>query len=80
MVLTNTTPVSFYLSIFPDRDSINENYVLTVNSNLGSQTFVVFVVDQDITNPSGFNIITDFSQNNPAYNNCPAEELLTPQI
>ncbi len=68
IILNDTTPVSFYISIFPDRDNINESYVLTVNSSLPTQTYSVVVIDQDIAAPSpGYNIITDFSQDNPAY-------------
>ncbi|MEO7311337.1 MAG: Ig domain-containing protein [Chitinophagaceae bacterium] len=63
IILENADPVYFYLSIFPDRDSLNETYTLTINSSLGSQPFTISVIDQDHSNPpSRFNIIADFSQ------------------
>ncbi|MCW3106534.1 MAG: peptidase [Segetibacter sp.] len=69
ITLNNSDPVSFYLSTFPDRAGGDENYILTVNSYAGQQNFPVLVIDQDPPTPSiDFNIITDFSKDNPAYN------------
>ncbi len=63
ITLNDTNAVNFYISVFPDRDSINENYLLTVNSTSGTQNYAVQVVDQDKTNPvMDYNIITDFSK------------------
>jgi hypothetical protein len=69
ITLSNVNPVSFYLSIFPDRDGINENYTLTLNSTYGQQTFAISVLDQDSPTPSiNFPVVIDYSQDNPAYN------------
>jgi hypothetical protein len=55
-----------YISIFPDRDALDEDYALTVtftDANGTSQTVVpIHVVDQDKSLPLDFNVALDFSK------------------
>jgi hypothetical protein len=62
--LKNANPVSFYISNFPDRDTISEKYDLTINTNeYGIQTYSIRVIDQDIATPQNiFQITPDYSQ------------------
>ena len=58
---------AFYISIFPDRDTLNETHQLTVravdaNSVERTETIDVNVIDQDLDRPSEFEIHVDFSQ------------------
>ncbi|HRI22423.1 MAG TPA: hypothetical protein PLA68_15785, partial [Panacibacter sp.] len=64
ITLKNNNPVSFYLSNFPDRDSLSEQYTLTLStSKYGMQSYVVKVIDQDLPSyVSPFKVITDFSE------------------
>lgn len=69
ITLSNTTPVNFYLSIFPDRQDGDENYMLTINSNLGIQSIPILVIDEDAASPVvDYPVFLDFSKDNPAYN------------
>lgn len=66
---SNSNPIDFYISIFPDRASGDEDYTLTFNSSYGTQTFAIHVVDQDSPSPViNYNIQLDYSQDKPAYN------------
>ena len=56
----------FRLSIFPDRDTIDEHHLLTIRysdaqGQLRTQTLDVHVIDQDVDFSLEFNIIADFS-------------------
>lgn len=64
ITLKNNNPVSFYISNFPDRDSLSEQYTLTLStSKYGTQTYAVKVTDQDLpSNVSPFKVIIDFSE------------------
>ncbi len=64
ITLNDNKFVSFYLSDFPDRDSISEKYTLTIStSQYGNQNFAVKVIDQDLPSyESKFKITVDFSQ------------------
>lgn len=68
ITLTNTNPIDFYLSIFPDRDGANESYTLSLQSSAGTQNFPISVIDQDAASPSiDFKIALDYSED-IAYN------------
>lgn len=64
ITLTNSQPVSFYLSDFPDRDIISETYNLTITSNqYGTKNFAIKVIDQDLSSSgSKFKVAVDYSQ------------------
>lgn len=56
----------FRISIFPDRDTLDERHTLTIRYTVGggevrSQTIDVQVIDQDLDLPLEFNVISDFS-------------------
>ena len=62
-----STEGEFYMSIFPDRDTHNENHALTIRyldrqGNVRSQKIDVYVIDQDVDRPLDFKIISNFSQ------------------
>lgn len=62
VIFNNSTPLTFYVSIFPDRDATNETHTLTLNSNYGTQNFGINVIDQDVANPTiDFSIVLDYS-------------------
>ena len=63
----SSSPNGFSISIFPDRDTSDEQHSLTIqyrdgSGTMRSQTIDVHVIDQDVERSSEFNIITDFSQ------------------
>ncbi|MEL6590746.1 MAG: putative Ig domain-containing protein [Bacteroidota bacterium] len=59
----NASPISVFLSIFPDRGDGDESYTLTLNSSLGNQSIPIFVEDQDPASPTyNFNLVLDYSQ------------------
>ena len=65
--LTTTAPAAtFYLAIFPDRDTRNETHRLEIRySNGGSwtgETIDIHVIDQDVDRAHDFDIIVDYSQ------------------
>ena len=65
--LTTTAPeATFYLAIFPDRDTRNETHTLEIRySNGGSwtgETIDIHVIDQDVDRAHDFDIIVDYSQ------------------
>jgi hypothetical protein len=73
----NATPVPLLVSIFPDRDALDENYTLTVTfiSNGGAQrtqTLAVRVTDQDRAMAPAFNVTVDFSRDQTGFFNQPA--------
>ena len=55
----------FYISILPDRDTLDEQHALTIRyvdgGLAGSQTIDVHVIDQDVDRPLEFNVIPDYS-------------------
>ena len=56
----------FYISIFPDRDTSDEQHSITIrykdrDGRVRSQTIDVHVIDQDLDRPLEFNIIASFS-------------------
>ena len=58
---------TFYISIFPDRDTANETHELTVktvdaNSVERTEIIDVHVIDQDLDRPPEFQIHVDFTQ------------------
>jgi len=68
----NSNPQSFYLSIFPDRDVLDESYTLNIdfvdgsNSNF-SESVDINVIDQDMNRLSNFNITVDISQDQTGF-------------
>ncbi len=64
ITLRNNNPVSFYISNFPDRDSLDNQYTLTVaTKKYGKQNYALKVTDQDLPSyKSPFKITTDFSE------------------
>ena len=72
-----TQPIEFRISIFPDRDTLDEQHVLTIRYDDGrglvrSQTVDVHVIDQDLDRPLEFNVITDFSHDETGFFDDPA--------
>ncbi|MCX6350565.1 MAG: T9SS type A sorting domain-containing protein [Bacteroidetes bacterium] len=66
---SNSNPIDFYISIFPDRTGGDEKYTLTLKSSYGTQTFPIYVIDQDSANQAiDYPIILDYSQDKTAYN------------
>jgi hypothetical protein len=64
----STIPREFFISIFPDRAGGNETYTLSLQSYLGTQTYPIAVLDQDVASPViDFDIIFDYSTDT-AYN------------
>ena len=63
-----SSQVEFYISIFPDRDGLDEVHSLTIeyldlNGNWHTQTIDVHVIDQDVSSRAlDFDITLDFSQ------------------
>ena len=60
-----TQATEFRISIFPDRDTLDESHTLTIRyvaggGQLRSQTLDVHVIDQDVDRPLEFNIIPDY--------------------
>lgn len=69
---SNTNPLSFYVSIFGDRDSLNENYPLTLsftdaNGSTKTQNLKVNVIDQDKVQTNPFSISVDFSKDTTGF-------------
>lgn len=63
ITFNNASPISVFLSIFPDRSDGDETYSLTLMSSLGSQVFPIFVEDYDPATPVfNYNIVLDYSQ------------------
>ena len=65
--MTTTAPeATFYIAIFPDRDTRNETHTLEIrytNSNRWTgETIDVHVIDQDLEQPAEFDLIVDYSQ------------------
>ena len=55
----------FWVSIFPDRDTLDEEFELTLRyldnrNRVRSQTIDVHVIDQDLDRPLEFNVVVDF--------------------
>jgi len=62
----------FYISIFPDRDTIDETYTLSIefrdnNGTVTSTTVGIKVIDQDRALPLLFDITVDFSQDQTGF-------------
>ena len=58
---------AFHISIFPDRDTYDEQYTLKIQyaddrGDERTELIDIYVVDQDIDRPNVFNITVDFSQ------------------
>jgi hypothetical protein len=67
-----SSSVPFLLSIFPDRDTADEDYALTIrltgaNGAQTTQTISVHVVDQDKTDPQPFQITLDFTKDQTGF-------------
>ena len=61
----STQTIEFSISIFPDRDAVDESHVLTIRyldalDQVRSTAIEVHVIDQDLNLPLEFNIIPDF--------------------
>jgi hypothetical protein len=68
----NSTPVPVLVSIFPDRDTVDENHTLSVTftANGGAQrtqTLAVRVIDQDRVLAPAFNVTVDFSRDQTGF-------------
>ena len=63
---TNAPEATFYVAIFPDRDTRDETHSLEIRyTNTGrwaGETIDVHVIDQDVDRPHDFDIIVDYSQ------------------
>jgi hypothetical protein len=59
-------PLPMFVSIFPDRDGIDEDYTLTLNSTKGTVTYPIRVIDQDRPAAEGatLNIVANYSTDN----------------
>ena len=62
-----TTAVPVRLSIFPDRDSVDEDYTLTIvftgaNSVKQTNTLPIHVIDQDVQRTNVFNVTVNFDR------------------
>lgn len=69
---TNQTAKTFYLSIFPDRDSVDEHYRLKVDfsDSAGTQSIIfvdIHVVDQDVGTAPAFEVHLDFSEDQSGF-------------
>ncbi len=67
LAFSDATPQTFRLSIFPDRDGLNETYSLSVHfvdgaSHVTNVSVPIGVVDQDGASPQPFAVTVDFSQ------------------
>ncbi|MCB9855849.1 MAG: putative Ig domain-containing protein [Phycisphaerales bacterium] len=79
---TSTTPRSFRISIFPDRDGADETHTLSVNfvdaANTATDVDVaIHVIDQDVGDAAPFNITLDFSRDESGFfDNSDARDVL----
>ena len=70
-----SSQAEFYISIFPDRDGLDETHSLTIEyrdtkSRWHTQTIDIHVIDQDVPNRAlDFDITLDFSQDQTALSN-----------
>ena len=76
--------VEFRLSIFPDRDRIDETHSLTIqyangDGKVRSKSIDVNVIDQDLDRPLDFNIISDFSHDQTGFFDDPVVRATTQQ-
>ncbi|MFC1975873.1 Ig domain-containing protein [Chloroflexota bacterium] len=76
--------IPVYLSIFPDRDTLDENYVLTIQflDALGKQKSTavnIHVIDQDQNRASPFEIMIDFSHDQTGFFNDPQKQAIVQQ-
>ena len=64
-----TSSVPVRISIFPDRDGVDEDYTLTLrlNSATFSNSFPLHVLDQDIVQPAAFAVTVDFSHDRSGF-------------
>ena len=80
----SSTKVPVYLSIFPDRDTVDENYLLTIQfqdaqNKQKSATVDIRVIDQDQNQASPFKITVDFSQDQTGFFDDPQKRRLVQQ-
>jgi hypothetical protein len=71
-LIDTSAKIPVYLSIFPDRDTIDENYLLTIRfqdaqNKQKSATINIRVIDQDTNQASPFKITVDFSQDQTGF-------------
>ncbi len=77
------TGVPIGLSIFPDRDSVDEDYTLTIvftaaNNEKQTNTLPIHVIDQDLQRTNEFNVIQNFDRDKAGFfTNTPARLLVT---
>ncbi len=76
--------VEFRVSIFPDRDTSDEDHVLTIRymdnrRTVRTQTIDVHVIDQDIDRTAEFNIIADFRHDSTGMFDDPAAREIVQQ-
>lgn len=68
---TDSTPQSLYLAIFPDHDTANETYTLTLQfddtNGVSTTTVPIDVIDQDLNRPLDFHITIDYSQDQSGF-------------
>jgi len=72
LTLTNSTAFAFYVSIFPDRDTLDDDDSLRVHFvDAGNHTadlaIPIHVIDQDRDRPLDFHITTDYSQDTSGF-------------
>jgi hypothetical protein len=80
----SSTKVPVYLSIFPDRDTIDENYLLTIQfqdaqHKQKAATVDIRVIDQDQNQASPFKITVDFSQDQIGFFDAPQKRHIVQQ-
>jgi hypothetical protein len=76
--------IPVYLSIFPDRDTLDENYVLTIQfldalGNQRSTSLNIHVIDQDQNQAPPFKIVVDFSRDQTGFFNDPQRQAIVQQ-
>ena len=73
----STQTIEFSISIFPDRDTVDESHVLNIRyldafGRVRDTTIDVRVIDQDVDRPLEFNIIADFRHDETGFFDDPA--------
>ena len=81
----NSTPVSVLVSIYPDRDTSDENHTLSITFTAAggaqrTQTLAVRVIDQDKAQPSLFAVTMDFTKDQTGFFNVAARRDIVRQV
>jgi hypothetical protein len=75
---SDSEKISVFLSIFPDRDSLDEDYTLTINlSGAAVETKIpIHVIDQDTKDANLFNVTLNFAQDKTGFFDDPAKRAI----